>query len=141
MANTRSSIISALATELTALDEITLATQYILPVDKAEAKQSYVGIVAGEEVKIIEDATDICYNLPIHLFIICEQQYHDVEVLIDTVKNAIHNSAEALTLTNNVQAKTVLSTNPVELEEYDSERFSNVQIDLMIRYYVTKTDI
>ena len=86
MANVRDSILTALETELGAITNIRKATLNILPIDSAERDSPYIGIVAGDEERIVEDDTNIRFGFDVFLFLITQQQYTGVELLIDDIK-------------------------------------------------------
>ena len=140
MADTRKTILDALATELGALTDIKKATLNILPIDSAERDSPYIGIVAGEEENIVEDDTNIRFGMDVHLFLITEQQYTGVESLIDDIKSAIYDPTGSLTLSANVLDKNILNVLPVALEDFEANHFSSVRIDLRILYYAPKAD-
>ncbi len=138
----RSDILDALETELTALDEIKLATQDTESIDEAEESNPYIGIIAGEEELIVEDdnGIDIRWQLPVNLLLITEQRYKDIEALMKRIKQKIYDENNDLTLTNNVLAINISDFTPVEREGIDFERFSSVQSNLLILYHTTDTD-
>ena len=140
MANTRDTILDALETELGDLTDITKATLSILPIDSAEKDSPYIGIVAGDEERLVEDDTDIRWGFDVFLFLITEQQYKQVEILIDRIKTAIYSPTGSLTLNANVLDKNITNVQPVSLEDFDSNHYSSVRIDLKLVYYSTKAD-
>ncbi len=140
MANVRDSILTALATELEAIDGINKATLFILPIDEAEETQIYVGIVAGDEERIVEDDTNIRFGFDVFLFLITEQQYKGVELLIDEIKSAIYDPTGSLTLNANVLDKNITKEQPVSLEDFDESKYSSTRIDLRLLYYAPKAD-
>ena len=139
MANVRDSILTALETELEAITAIKKATLNILPIDSAEKGSPYIGIVAGEEENLVEDETNIRFGFDIHLFLITEQQYTEVESLIDDIKTAIYSPTGAISLNANVLDKNIINVQPVSLEDFDANKFSSVRIDLRLLYYAPKT--
>ena len=140
MANVRSSILTALETELLAISNIRKATLNILPIDSAERDSPYVGIVAGDEERIVEDDTNIRFGLDVFLFLITDQQYVGVELLIDDIKTAIYSPTGAIALNANVLDKNILNVQPVSLEDFESDRYSSTRIDLRLLYYAPKSD-
>lgn len=140
MANTRNSILEALATEMEAISGITKATMNIIPIDTIKINLPYVGIVAGVEERIIEDDTNIRFGLDVFLFLMTEQQSTNVEVLIDLIKTAIYDPTGSLTLNANVLDKNILNVQPVAREDFDESHFSSVRIDLRLLYYAPKAD-
>lgn len=142
MANIRAAILNALQSELTALDEIKIATQDTMSIDEAEESNPYIGIMAGEEDLSVEDdnGIDIRWELPVVLLLITEQRYKGIEALIKRIKQKIYDENNDLTLTNNVLAINIGDFTPVEREDIDDERFSSVQSNLLILYTTTDTD-
>ena len=140
MANVRDSILTALETELQAITNISKATLNILPIDSAERDSPYIGIVAGDEEKIVEDDTNIRFGFDVFLFLITEQQYTGVELLIDDIKTAIYSPTGAIALNANVLDKNILNVQPVSLEDFDANKFSSTRIDLRLLYYAPKAD-
>jgi hypothetical protein len=142
MANIRKAILDALETELTALTEIKIATQDTQSIDEAEESSPYVGIIAGEEVLVVEDdnATDIRWEMPVNLLLITEQRYTNIEALIKRIKQKIYDENNDLTLTNNVLAINIGEFTPVQREDIDDERYSSTQCNLVILYYTSDTD-
>ena len=141
MADTRATILTALETELGTITDIKKSVLKTLPPSKAETNSPYIGIVAGDETLLVEDSTNIRWNLPVFLFLITEEQYTEVETLIKEIKNVIYNTGEDLTLTANVLDFNILEVQPVSLEDFDDERYSSVRIDMNIIYYTSQKNL
>ena len=138
--STRVDIINAIIVELTAITGIKVATRFTKSLTKAEINLPYIGVVASDEEPLVEDATDIHYDLPIDLFLITEEQYNDVEGLIDDIKTAFQGiTASPSSLHANIFYLIVGTVSPVRLDDLDEQNLSSVRIPLRLRYYASKS--
>lgn len=131
MANTKETILDTLVTAMGNVTGVTIATRELeLPSDTRK-KEPYIGIIAGEEAILVEDATEILWSLPVDMIVI--KRGTDVEQLVDLIKNAIY---APINLGAAVKHTHVVSTQEVAVVTQD--KFSSTRLVLDITYVSTK---
>lgn len=134
MSQVRESILNALVTELDGIDAVKIATRETKSLDRAEEDNPYIGVVAGPERVLVQDATDIKFEMIVHLFIITEQQYENIEGLIVDIKEAIYGTVSPINLNANIDLITIIDVLPVLLEDFDDDRIASNKMDIRILY-------
>jgi len=131
MANTKETILDTLVTAMGNLTGVQIATRILeLPSD-TRLKEPYIGVIGGEEVKLVEDSTEILWSLQVDLIVI--KRGTDVEQLVDLIKNAIYTP---INLGAAVKHTHVTGTQEVALVKQD--KFSSTRLVLDITYVSTK---
>jgi len=130
MANTKVTILNNLVSALESLSAVNRCTRSLLPPNEARAQAPYIGVIAGTEVELSQDSTDILYGLTVDLLLIKEGD--DIEELIDAIKTKIYSPIS-------IGAKLVRieGQEPVNLIEDDV--YSSARILLYIIYVASKT--
>lgn len=131
-------ILDALVTELEAITAVQKATRYLMSQSAIEKDSPYIGIVSGDEEKLVEDSIDIRFSLDVVLYIITEQQFEDIEGLIDDIKDAVLGSTSPIDLHTDLDVITIRDIGPVILDDLDNERYSSTQINLGLRYHASR---
>ena len=136
MSLVRTAILNALVTEIEGITAVNKATRFTMSLDSAQKENPYVGVVAGREISLVEDATDIKFELIVSLFIITEEQYENIEGLLDDIKEVIHGTTSPINLHADIDLITVIDVYPVHIDDLDEleGRYSSNQIDIRILY-------
>ena len=132
MAHKKTTILDALATELQNLDEVAVATRILSTPTEARKNAPYIGVIAGTEEVIVEDATDIRYELDVDLILL--KHGRDIEEMLDAVKKLLYSTD----LASNVGAFQVRVVGQQEVAIVAADGFSSTRIVMTITYVVSK---
>ena len=132
MSNTKKTVLESLAASLQALDSVKTATRNLLTPNKARDAVPYVGMIAGTEEVLVEDATDIRYGLDVDLLLVTKGD--DIEEMIAEIKGYLYNTSAAVNL--GVKMIRLIGQQPVTLIEQDG--FSSSRIVVYIVYVASK---
>lgn len=135
MAHTKTSILDALADELGALTEVAKATRILLTPADARKNAPYAGLIAGTEEVIVEDATDIRYELDVDIILLKRGQ--DIEIMLDAVKELLYSNDIA----DDIGALQIRIIGQQEVALVDADNYSSTRIAATITYVVAKGNI
>lgn len=120
MANTKQTIIDAIATELTSLAGINLATRDLkLPVDQ-RASAPYVGIISMNEAVLVDDGTNILWICDLELVLM--KSGDDIEQLVDIVRDAMLDGMAATAGAREFRLVAVFEVAQVKADDHSSSR-------------------
>jgi hypothetical protein len=102
---------------------------YILPIDVAEKKTPYLGMVELGEEEQVRDSENIRYVLREGLFLLNETQETHIQDTIYAVKQYLKTSS----ITNVLQIR-FLESWPVQIEDVNHEKYSSTRVDIEIIY-------
>lgn len=136
MANTRKTILNALATQLANSSKVKTATRELLAPTEARKQAPYVGMVVETEEEIVEDSTHVRYELDVSLILLHRKTTTDadVETMLDAVKTVLYNSSTA----SAIGAKAISVTGQEEVALVNDDQFSSTRVALTITYVATK---
>lgn len=109
-------------------------TRYVLPVDQAELRTPYIGIVETGEREQVRDATYARYVLSLSWFIIVERAVDDIQDIIRNLKLYIYSASIA-----NMRAVRFIGTEIVHVEDLNEDRYGSVRMDVEIIYWESLT--
>ena len=87
MANTKQTIIDAIATALTALPGVAVATRDLKTPKEQRSSAPYVGIISMNNAVLVDDGTNILWVCDLEL--ILTKSGDDIEQLVDVVRDAM----------------------------------------------------
>jgi len=125
-------VLDTLVTQLQVLPEVATATRVLLSPINARKTSPYVGLIAGPEEIVVEDAANIRYELDVDLILLKRGQ--DIETMLDAVKKMLFDAALPITL--GVLQVRIVGQEPVAL--IDDDKYSSTRIVTVITYIVTK---
>ncbi|MFA7286914.1 MAG: hypothetical protein WC052_04625 [Patescibacteria group bacterium] len=132
MANTKTTILDNLVTQLETSSSVAKATRILLtPVD-ARKHSPYVGLIAGPEEVVVEDSTHVRYELDISIILL--KKGRDIETMLDAVKNVLYGSTLAAT----IGALQIRVIGQEEVALIDADSYSSTRIVATITYVATK---
>lgn len=129
MANKKATVLDALVVVMAGLTGVKTATLDLLPPDRSRVNAPYIGVLAHDEVKIVEDSTHIRYLLPVDLILIKAGDV--IEEFVDLVKNAIY-----APISIGAASVDLIESGPTNLVLADD--FSSVRLVLEVQYVATK---
>lgn len=132
MANTKTSILNALVTQLKASPAVATATRVLLEPQEARTKTPYVGLISGTETVAVEDATQVRMELDVSIILL--KRGRDIEEMLDAVKNVLYSSSLAST----IGALQVRKVGQEEVALIDADKYSSTRILVVITYVATK---
>ena len=122
MANIRDTMLGILELELSAVADVKLASRRLKTPGEARASVPYIGIISMGESVAVEDSTDIRYRWAVALIV--QDKGHDVELLIDKVKDKMLDGMAAAMGAKAIKLTAVSEVNTVEADEYSSARLT-----------------
>lgn len=132
MANTRKTILDAMASQLQSIDGISKATRVLLTPNRAREFAPYAGLVNTTEVVVVEDSTHVRYEMDVDIILV--QRGRDIEELVDLVKNKLYGSSFAST----IGALQIIVAGHDDVALIDADSFSSTRIATTITYVSTK---
>jgi len=120
MANTKQTIIDAIATALTALSGINLATRDLKSPNDQRVNAPYVGIISMNEAVIVDDGTNIRWACDLELVLM--KKGDDIEKLVDIVRDAMLSGMAATAGALEIRLAAVFEVAQVEKDAYSSSR-------------------
>lgn len=133
MSNTKTTILDALIVKLEASAQVGKATRVLMAPAEARKWSPYVGLIAGQKRKIVQDPTQIRFELPIDLILL--KKGREIEEMLDGVKNVLYSGA----LANDIGALQVRIIGQEEVAILDADKWSSTRIIAIITYVVTKS--
>lgn len=120
MANTKQTIVDAIATALEALSGVNKATRDLLtPVDQ-RSFAPYVGIISEGEVVLVDDGTNIRWVCDLELTLM--KLGDDIEKLVDIVRDAMLSGMAATVSAKEIRLVAIFEVTQVEQDAYSSSR-------------------
>ena len=132
MANKKTSVLDALVVQLKALPVVATATRILSTPGGARKDAPYVGLIAGSEEVLVEDATNVRYELDVDLILL--KRGRDIEEMLDIVKNLLFDD----TLPATIGALHVRIVGQEQVALVDGDSFSSTRIVLTITYVAVK---
>lgn len=132
MANKKTTVLDLLVTELTTVSSLTKATRILLLPADARKQSPYAGLIAGSEEVVVEDATDVRYELDVDIILM--RKGRDIEKLIDDVKNLLYGP----TLAGDIGALQIRIVGQEPVALLDADFYSSTRIVAIITYVATK---
>lgn len=132
MPNIKTSILDILVTQLGEVASVGKATRILLTPTEARKHSPYVGLISGPEEVIVEDETDIRYELDVDIILL--KRGRDIESFLDTIKNKIYDSTLAATI-GALQIKII---GQEEVALIDADKYSSTRIVTTITYIAVK---
>jgi hypothetical protein len=132
MANKKTAILDALVTQLENVPETATVTRILLTPANARKHSPYIGVISGTEVVVVEDNTNVRYELDVDLILL--KRGRDIETFLDGVKNALYSSTLAAT----IGALQVVVVGQEEVALIDADAYSSTHIVLTVTYVATK---
>ena len=120
MANTKQTIIDGIATALTALPGVNLATRDHKSPQDNRTYAPYVGIVSMNEAVIVDDGTNIRWGSDLELILMKEGD--DIEKMIDIVKDAMLSGMAATVGALEIRLVANFKVAQIEKDPYSSSR-------------------
>jgi len=108
------------------------ATRILLTPAEARKWSPYAGLIAGSEEVIVEDITDVRYELDVNLILL--KRGRDIEEMLDIVKNLLY----ADTLATSIDALQIRIIGQEEVALIDADKYSSTRIVMTITYVSTK---
>lgn len=134
MANKKTSILNTLVTELLTVSSVATATRILLQPAEARKKAPYAGLISGTEEAVVEDATDVRFELNIDIILLIKGR--DIEKLLDEVKDLLYGASIAST----IGALQLRIIGQEEVALIDADSFSSTRIVAVVTYVATKGD-
>ena len=132
MPNKKTSILDTLVTELGNVSFVGKATRILLTPSEARKHSPYVGLISGPEEAVVEDTTDIRYELDVDIILL--KRGRDIESFLDTIKNKIYDGSLA-TVIGALQIKII---GQEEVALIDADKYSSTRIVTTITYVAQK---
>ncbi len=132
MANKKRTMLDLLVTQIGNLSSVMKATRILLTPANSRKHAPYAGLVSSTEEVMVEDATDIRYELDVDLILLT--QGRDIEDMLDSVKNLLYDDSLAVT----IGAKQVRIIGQEEVALVDADSFSSTRIAMTITYVAAK---
>lgn len=129
MANTRTTIIAALVSDLGGLSGVKLATNRLYTPSQARDHSPYIGVILISEERLREDTTHIRYGAEIDFVLIASDD--TVSALVDKVKDYIYDVPSIGTLQ-------IVITGHEEEANVTEDHHSSVRIHTHVTYVATK---
>jgi len=130
--NKKASILDALVVQLGNLPAITKATRILLPPAEARKWSPYAGLIASTEEVVVEDATNVRYELDVSLILL--KKGRDIEKMLDTVKVLLYYDSLAVS----IGALQIRIIGQEEVALIDSDSYSSTRIVMTITYVAEK---
>jgi len=132
MANTKTTILDNLVEQLATITGIAKSTRILLTPNEARQHSPYIGLIAGSEEAVVEDITDVRYELEVNLILL--KKGRDIETMLDDVKQLLYDSTLAAT----IGALQVRIIGQEEVALIDSDVYSSTRIAAIITYVASK---
>lgn len=132
MANKKTAVLDALVTELATVSSIAKATRILLLPADARKQAPYAGLIAGAEEEVVEDATDVRYELNVDIILL--RRGRDIEKLLDEVKDLLYGASIAST----IGALQLRIIGQEEVALIDADLYSSTRIVAIVTYVATK---
>ena len=132
MANTKTTILDNLVEQLATITGIAKSTRILLTPNEARQHSPYIGPIAGSEEAIVEDATDVRYELEVNLILL--KKGRDIETMLDDVKQLLYDS----TLTATIGVLQIKIIGQEEVALIDADKYSSTRIAAIITYVASK---
>lgn len=132
MANTKSTILDNLVTQLNNLSSVQKATRILLTPSEARKWSPYAGLISSTEEVIVEDSTDIRYEVDVSIILL--KRGNDIEEFIDAIKDLLYDD----TLATTIGAKQIKIIGQEEVALIDSDKYSSTRIATVITYVASK---
>ena len=126
MANTKKTMLTAMVTALGALSDIGTCTRELLLPTAAREASPYVGVLAAEEVVLVDDGTDVSWSLMTDLVLVCSTDI--VEELIDVVKDAM---LSGMATTISAEEVRVIGTQAVDYVDTHDHTSSRIVFEII----------
>lgn len=132
MPNKKTTMLDLLVTQVGNLSTVAKATRILAAPADARKNSPYAGLISGTEEVIVEDATDLRYELDVDLIML--KRGRDIELMLDSIKNLLFADA----LATAIGALQVRITRQEEVALIDSDAYSSMRIAMTITYTVGK---
>jgi hypothetical protein len=133
MANTKTGILDALTIQLGGMLTVATATRILLSPASARKKAPYIGLIAGPKEMIVEDTTDVRFELDVDLILL--KKGRDIEIMLDSVKQLLHTDSLAVT----IGALQISIIGQEEVALIDADSFSSTRVVATITYVSSKS--
>lgn len=128
MANTKETMLDALVVQLGAITGVTLATRDLRTPLQQRESEPYIGVIAGSEENIAEDATDVLWELQVDL--VMGVMGEDIEDLVDEVREVVFDTSTPTT----IGAKHIRLESTEEVAVIKEDNYSSTRMILIITY-------
>ena len=132
MANKKTAVLDALVTQLATVSSIAKATRILLQPAETRKQSPYAGLISGTEEAVVEDATDVRYELNVDILLI--RKGRDIEELLDEVKDLLYGASIAST----IGALQLRIIGQEEVALIDEDSYSSTRIVAIVTYVATK---
>ena len=132
MGNTKTAILDNLVDELAKITKVAKATRILLTPSEARLHSPYIGLIAGAEEVVVEDVTDVRYELEVNLILL--KKGRDIEEFLDDVKTCLYDSTLAAT----IGAFQIRIMGQEEVALIDADKYSSTRIAVIITYVASK---
>ena len=132
MAHKKKTVLDTLVIQLGNVVGVTKATRNLLSPADARKHSPYAGVLASAEEVVVEDATDIRYELDVDIILL--KRGKDVEEMLDAVKILLYTSSLAATI--GVFQIRIIGQEDVNI--VDEDKYSSTRIAITITYVSTK---
>jgi hypothetical protein len=132
MDNTKTTILNNLVDELAGITTVAKSTRILLTPNEARQHSPYIGLIAGSEEVVVEDTTDVRYELEVNLILL--KRGRDIEVMLDLVKQRLYDS----TLATTIGALQIKIIGQEEVALIDADKYSSTRIAAIITYVASK---
>lgn len=133
MNGVRETIIRDLVADLNGIQDIGLATEYVMNLTNADDRSPYVAVSVESETPTVPGSSR--YKASLDLWITTEQDFNGIESLIEDIKDYIKTAS-----ITNVLELTYVGHEPVAKEQFDDNRFSSTRLNISLLYKDTNTD-
>jgi len=132
LANKKTSVLDALVAQLQSLSAVTKATRALLTPGEARKNSPYAGLISGTEEAVVEDATDVRYELDVNVILL--KKGRDIEKMLDAVKDLLYGGALAAA----IGALQIRIIGQEEVALIDADKYSSTRIAATVTYVATK---
>ena len=128
MANTKETMLDALVVQLGAITGVTLATRDLRTPKQQRESEPYIGVIAGDEQNIAEDATHVLWELQVDL--VMGVMGEDIEDLVDEIREVVFDTSTPTT----IGAKHIKLESTEEVAVIKEDNYSSTRMVLTITY-------
>lgn len=132
MANKKTTVLDALVAQLATSTQTRKATRILLLPIEARKQAPYVGLVSGREEVVVEDSTDVRYELEVNLILL--KKGRDIESYLDEIKDILY----ATTLPATIGALQIKVVGQEEVALTDADAYSSTRILAIVTYVADK---
>ena len=132
MPNKKTSILDTLVAQLGTVSSVAKSTRILLTPSEARKHSPYIGLISGSEEMIVEDTTDIRYELDVDIILL--KRGRDIESFLDTIKNKLYDN----TLASTIGALQIKIIGQEEVALIDADKYSSTRIVTTITYVAEK---